>query len=489
MASGTLVFGGDRVRVAATHLTGKCSAFKADRSVLATPCVVRAPVPLAVFRDFVAALEDNAVEVTPANAAGLAALCAEFGCPAFPSAAPAPRTEFAPRSALALSDRPFTFLVNGLRFQASASTAAALAPAAAAQLSVDSLASTFLISDARINGSDFALLLRLLSGHSVALRRSHRQSLVLLAQRLWNADLEQLFFGLWSPSSPDIVDISLSALAVSAHAPGDLSLLSEDALADRLAAPIAVDNEDALLHALLALDDSSALDFVRWDCLTSAGRAHLLERLASVRPSEAIFRNALTLLLSFRIDSQIISELPRLFDEFRYKPWVLLWRGSRDGFTPACFHDRCDGHSNTLTLIQDTKGNVFGGFTPVAWESRAWNNRLWAENNCPKGDPSGQTFLFTLVNPWNVRPKKFSLRPGWERYAIYCDAAQGPVFGVEADITIRANCTEKETSFTRYFGNTYFNDTGVGGSPGNCTFFTGSPMFTVAEIEVFEVIV
>jgi hypothetical protein len=44
---------------------------------------------------------------------------------------------------------------------------------------------------------------------------------------------------------------------------------------------------------------------------------------------------------------------------------VLQWRGSRDGFGAIDVHKRCDGRANTLTLILDTGGNVFGGFTPL----------------------------------------------------------------------------------------------------------------------------
>jgi hypothetical protein len=63
---------------------------------------------------------------------------------------------------------------------------------------------------------------------------------------------------------------------------------------------------------------------------------------------------------------------PALFAEFRGKRFTLLWRGSRDGFLAQNFHDRCDGHANTLTFIEDTEGNIFGGFTPVEWESSGW---------------------------------------------------------------------------------------------------------------------
>jgi hypothetical protein len=68
--------------------------------------------------------------------------------------------------------------------------------------------------------------------------------------------------------------------------------------------------------------------------------------------------------------SLIVADFPALFAEFRRKRFTLLWRGSRDGFGVGDSHGRCDGHTNTLTLIEDTEGNIFGGFTPVEWASR-----------------------------------------------------------------------------------------------------------------------
>jgi hypothetical protein len=67
--------------------------------------------------------------------------------------------------------------------------------------------------------------------------------------------------------------------------------------------------------------------------------------------------------------SRILAAFPALFVEFGEKPFDLLWRGSRDGFQVGDFHRRCDGHGNTLTLILDTNGNIFGGFSPAIWES------------------------------------------------------------------------------------------------------------------------
>jgi hypothetical protein len=111
-----------------------------------------------------------------------------------------------------------------------------------------------------------------------------------------------------------------------------------------------------------------------------------------------------------RLDSLIVSDFPPLFEEFRAKRFNLLWRGSRDGFTAGEFHRRCHGRANTLTVISDTDGNVFGGFTPVEWE-----------NSCSfKGDDSLRSFLFTLRNPHGVPPRKFKLKAEKKQFAISC---------------------------------------------------------------------
>jgi hypothetical protein len=103
-------------------------------------------------------------------------------------------------------------------------------------------------------------------------------------------------------------------------------------------------------------------------------------------------------------NSAIVPDFPKLFEDFMKKQFTLLWRGSRDGFGARDFHGRCDRHPNTLTVILDTNGNIFGGFTPVEWESPS--------KLCNKIDPSEKSFLFTLKNPHNVPARRFALRVG-----------------------------------------------------------------------------
>jgi hypothetical protein len=166
--------------------------------------------------------------------------------------------------------------------------------------------------------------------------------------------------------------------------------------------------------------------------------------------------------------SLIVSDFPEIFAEFREKRLLLLWRGSRDGFRARDFHGHCDGHANTLTVILDTNGNVFGGFAPMAWESRFYDDNQMGMN-CWKADDSMRSFVFTLKNPCNIPARTFALKAEKKLEAIYCGSGWGPCFG---DILLRDTCNANASSFT-YLGFAYTNDTGLDGM----TVFTGCYKF------------
>jgi hypothetical protein len=174
------------------------------------------------------------------------------------------------------------------------------------------------------------------------------------------------------------------------------------------------------------------------------------------------------------LESKIVGEFPPIFAEFHESKFTLLWRGTRDGFGGRDFHNRCDGHGNTLMVIQDVEGNVFGGYTPVPWES--------PKGHCHKTDESAKSFLFTLKNPHDVPAQKFPLKEEEKRRAINCFPWRGPGFGHGCDLFVSHNC-DSNTDSVSSLGETYVNDTGVDGR----VFFTGAHNFRVKEIEVFEV--
>jgi hypothetical protein len=123
-------------------------------------------------------------------------------------------------------------------------------------------------------------------------------------------------------------------------------------------------------------------------------------------------------------------------------------------------------------VILDTEGNIFGGFTPVKWESGKYHY---------KADDSLKSFLFTLKNPHNIPTRRFALKAEEKHHALWCESGFGPSFGNGGDIRVFNNCNAN-TSYTSP-GGTYINDTGLKGN----IVFTGSEDFQVKEIEAFEI--
>jgi len=115
-----------------------------------------------------------------------------------------------------------------------------------------------------------------------------------------------------------------------------------------------------------------------------------------------------------------------------------LFIASEDGDTAPQFHAACDDKSPTVVIIETTTGNVFGGYTDVAWSSA----NSWAS--------SSNTFLFRL------RPimQHYDLKVGQEGRAIYRHVNYGPTFGAGHDIHIASSALESTSSYTNG-GNSY----------------------------------
>jgi hypothetical protein len=242
---------------------------------------------------------------------------------------------------------------------------------------------------------------------------------------------------------------------------------------------ISVENEDALLRFILKLGPGyrDLLRHIEICFLSESGLSLLSEYLRI--PPESLWQCAAELIAHPPppppppFDSRIISDIPEIFAEFQKKLFSLLWRGSRDGFGAWEFHRRCDGHANTLTVILDTKGNIFGGFTPVEW----------ASGNKWKADNSQKSFLFTLKNPHNIPARRFALKAEKKHLAMYCYSGHGPRFGaIACDIVVFDNCNTNTENYTQ-LGCSYINDTGLDGF----VVLAGSQFFQVKEIEVFEI--
>ena len=111
--------------------------------------------------------------------------------------------------------------------------------------------------------------------------------------------------------------------------------------------------------------------------------------------------------------------------------WKLLYRASNHGFSAANFHSKCDGQSNTLTIIRTTLGYVFGGFT----------TKPWSQIGSHVNDPAA--FIFSLINSQGTQ-KKFDCQD--PEHAIYCVCEYGPTFGAGFDIVICDNSNQNQLS-------------------------------------------
>jgi hypothetical protein len=127
-----------------------------------------------------------------------------------------------------------------------------------------------------------------------------------------------------------------------------------------------------------------------------------------------------------------------------------------------------------LTVIEDTGGWIFGGFTPTHWVDSGVS-----ETSIITSDPTRHSLLFSLRNPWGTGPMKFPLLHA--RSALCCHRTYGPSFGRLCDLLVSDNCNQNSISYTK-IGQDYDNPTGRDGA----TFFTGALRFCVKEILVFQ---
>ena len=142
--------------------------------------------------------------------------------------------------------------------------------------------------------------------------------------------------------------------------------------------------------------------------------------------------------------------------------FVLLYRGSRDGFQAANFHSKCDGFEKTLAIVKSNLGNVFGGYTDLDWRG---NNQYYFN------DPNA--FIFSLVNKQN---KPMISRP-INTNVIVKNPANLIHFGAGADLFIANNCNSSNSNYIKA-GSTF--------PMPSSELYAGSANFIVEEIEVFR---
>jgi hypothetical protein len=382
----------------------------------------------------------------------------------------------------------FLFIVNGNKFEMSLATAIALSPAVRQQMETDACSRQFVIYDPEIQAATLEELKECFKGSIPNFELLDRISLLSISRKVDNIELMRLLFSLdASQENTDTASELLferKAVHFDLHSLAEMPLLSVDALDLILLNDFfRIESEDVLLTTLLDLgpEYQLLLRHVHWNYLSPESYSECRDLLLNCDLTESFWTGigywALCGIGSHRISSLIVTNLPPFFSRFRGKEWNLLYRGSRDGFHAKTFHERCDYHGNTVSIISDRFENIFGGFTPLPWESP---RRGWFY----KSDISQKSFLFTLHNPHGIAPTAFPLNEEHCQHAIYCSGAVGPVFGHGYDLFVGDDCANRASSHTGFFGDTYINTTSFAGS----VLFTNSHSFIVKEIEVFEIL-
>ena len=128
---------------------------------------------------------------------------------------------------------------------------------------------------------------------------------------------------------------------------------------------------------------------------------------------------------------------------------------------------KCDNKGKTVTLIKDTNGNLFGGFTSANWNVNGYFQK------------DTTAVLFTLKNPHNIPPTKFICST--PNRSIFCPEIYGPTFG-DYDIYISDQSNSNNSSQSN-FPNCYVDTTKKGPK-----LFAGQRNFKTVEIEVFQIV-
>ena len=174
------------------------------------------------------------------------------------------------------------------------------------------------------------------------------------------------------------------------------------------------------------------------------------------------------------MDCILQKQLTELCEFPKDQKWQRIYKASIDGFKASDFHTKCDGKSNTLTVIKSESGNIFGGFTVKEWHSRGENVT----------DPSA--FIFSLVNKDENPFKVICSNSG--QYAICCSADLGPVFGGDdkylQDVVIKSDSNTLKKSYSN-IGFAYQHPDYQRETVKAKSILAGSCGFHIEEIEIY----
>ena len=163
-------------------------------------------------------------------------------------------------------------------------------------------------------------------------------------------------------------------------------------------------------------------------------------------------------------DKVLLSEW---IDPVKVIRFSLLFSTNLEGTSSSStFHCYCDGAFPTITVVYDTNGRKFGGYTSQSWsESKVGSSYCRDEF----------AFIFNLSNK-----QKYELTNKFDASAIYKYNSCGPTFGGGNDLCIANSCTGNTSSYVNKNSYNTGNYNLLGGS--------SSTSFQVRYYEVYKVI-
>jgi len=184
-------------------------------------------------------------------------------------------------------------------------------------------------------------------------------------------------------------------------------------------------------------------------------------------------KNKITPLLSSMVSCLIDSTILQNDEASLLQKWIstgnssfeLVYRGSRDGFTAAAFHQKCDKHQPTVTIMKSKEyGKVFGGFS----------NENWKQLENIGHYKKAKSFVFSISER-----TKYDVKPQYkDKETVCCNNKYMTCFGQDGcDIAIQHDCNRNSNS--GIFGRTYEN------RGKSLKDIAGAEKFYLEEIEVF----
>ena len=144
----------------------------------------------------------------------------------------------------------------------------------------------------------------------------------------------------------------------------------------------------------------------------------------------------------------------------------MLFNTELDGDSSSTFHYYCDGVFPTITVVNDTSGRKFGGYSTQNWSQTPIGGNY---TRAP------ESFIFNLSNK-----QKYELNEQYDTNAIYRHNSYGPTFGGGHDLYLASGCkSNTSSSCTQSTYNT--GNTNLLGE-------NGSTSFQVSYYEVYQVI-